>query len=346
MLPPKPSSLSPERPELTSPTTANRGQRIRANALLLLASALWGFAFVAQRVGGDHVGPYTYTSARFALGVAVLVPIIMIRDRIRRVPPAARRAANRAVILPGLAGGLLLTVAVNLQQVSLLDTPVGNAAFITGLYMVFVPVIAALRGRRSGGATVVGVIFSVAGLYLITVNGELRIGFGEALCLISTVFWASQILVIEEFGAKLSALRFAAMQFLTCAIASGVVALIAEPAPFVGLEEIVLPLAYGGLVSVGIAYTLQVVGQKHALASHAALIMATESLFGALGGVLMLGEYLSLRAWIGAAMMILGAVVAQVGLPRVPLLGLRDAAEPAGAPPDPPEAVRDAELKS
>lgn len=279
-------------------------------------------------MGGDVVGPFTYTSARFALGVLVLIPVIAVRDRLRRVSRAERRSANRAVVLPGMAAGLALTIGVNLQQVALLDTTVGNAAFITGLYMVFVPVIAALRGHRSGGATILGVVLSVLGLYLITVNGALGIGRGEVLLLISTVFWAIQILLIEAHGSRLSALRFAAMQFLTCAVVSAVGAFLWDPAPFIGLDQIVLPLAYGGLVSVGIAFTLQVVGQRHALASHASLIMATESLFGALGGVLLLGEQLSLRGGIGAALMVFGVVVAQVGLPKVPLLGLRDTAEP------------------
>mgnify|MGYP002375346475 FL=1 len=219
-------------------------------------------------------------------------------------------------MLPGIASGVLMTIAVNLQQVAMSDTPAGNAAFITGLYMVFVPVIAAFRGHRSNLATVLGVVASLVGLYLISVNDELTIGRGEWLLILSTVFWALQILVIEHFAGRLSALRFALVQFLTCAVVSSVVALLAESAPFGGLVEAAIPLLYGGLVSVGIAYTLQVVGQRHALATHASLIMATESVFGALGGALLLSEFMGLRGYAGAALMVSGIVISQLGLVR------------------------------
>ena len=152
-----------------------------------MASALWGFAFVAQRVGAAHVGPFSFTAVRFALGALVLLPIIWVRDRVRGVPRAKRKAATRAVVLPGIASGVLMTIAVNLQQVAMSDTPAGNAAFITGLYMVFVPVIAAFRGHRSNLATVLGVVASLVGLYLISVNDELTIGRGEWLLILSTI---------------------------------------------------------------------------------------------------------------------------------------------------------------
>lgn len=288
---------------------------------------MWGLAFVAQRVGSDHVGPFTFTGVRFGLGALVLLPLIVLRDHARRVPKARRRAATRAVMVPGVLTGVLLTIAVNLQQAAMSDTPAGNAAFITGLYMVFVPVIAAFRGHRSSLATVLGVISSLVGLYLISVTDDLTLGRGELLLIISTVFWAVQILMIEHFSNRLSALRFASAQFLTCAVLSSLVALIFEPAPFTGLGEAAVPLLYGGLVSVGIAYTLQVVGQRHALATHAALIMAAESVFGALGGALLLGEFMGVQGYLGAALMITGIVVSQVGLPKAPLEELSDTAE-------------------
>ncbi|MGV8909793.1 MAG: DMT family transporter [Propionicimonas sp.] len=309
-------------------TTSTARQRLRANGALLLASALWGLAFVAQRVGSEHVGPFTFTGVRFALGCLVLLPLIAVRDRVRKVPVELRRAATRAVIVPGILTGLLLTIAVNLQQVAMSDTPAGNAAFITGLYMVFVPVIAAFRGHRSSVATVLGVVSSLVGLYLISVTDDFSIGYGEGLLIVSTVFWAVQILAIEHFSTRLSALRFAAVQFLTCAVLSSLAALVLDPAPFIGLGEAALPLLYGGLVSVGIAYTLQVVGQRHALATHAALIMAAESVFGALGGALLLGESMGVAGYIGAALMVTGIVVSQLGLPAVPLDTLADASEP------------------
>ncbi len=291
------------------------GRRVRANGALLLASALWGFAFVAQRVGAGFVGPFSFTSVRFALGVMVVLVVIWVRSTTRKVPMARRRLAWRAALVPGLLAGVLLTIGVNLQQSAMASVPAGNAAFITGLYMVFVPVIAAFRGHRSSPATVIGVISSVIGLYLIAVTGALTIGLGEILLIASAVVWALQILVIDHYGTNLSALRFAAVQFITCTVLSSVSALVFDPAPFAGLDQAVVPLLYGGLLSVGIAFTLQVVGQRDALATHAALIMAMESVFGALGGALILGESMGLRGYVGAVLMITGVVVAQLGVP-------------------------------
>lgn len=286
---------------------------------MLLASALWGLAFVAQRVGSASVGPFSFTAVRFALGALVLLPLILLRDRRRRVPLERRRRATAAVVLPGLAAGVFLTIAVNLQQAAMSEVPAGNAAFITGLYMVFVPVLAAFRGHRTNLATALGVVASLIGLYLISVTESLAIGRGEVLLIVSTLFWAVQILIIEHYSPRLSALRFAAAQFLTCAVLSAVAALVADPAPFAGLDLAWAPVLYGGLVSVGIAYTLQVVGQRHALATHAALIMATESVFGAIGGALLLAEFMGVRGYLGAALMISGILISQLGLPKAPL---------------------------
>jgi len=170
----------------------------------------------------------------------------------------------------------------------------------------------------------------VVGLYLISVSSDLDRRAGSRLLLIiSTVFWAVQILVIERYSGQLSALRFATAQFLTCAVLSSIAALAFDSAPFTGLDLAIGPLLYGGLVSVGIAYTLQVVGQRHALATHASLIMATESVFGALGGALLLQEYMGPREYVGAALMIVGIIVSQLGLPAAPLENLGDEAEPA-----------------
>lgn len=287
-------------------------RRLRANGLLLLASAIWGFAFVAQRVGADHIGAFTFNGLRFAMGAAVLVPVVWWLDGRRGLTPAARRAATRAVVVPGLISGTLLAAAVGLQQVAMSSTTAGNAAFITGLYMVFVPLVSVFRGHRSSVATVVGICFAVVGLYLISVTDGFTMGFGDLLVLVSAFIWTAQILVIERYARSLSALRFSISQFLWCAVLSCLAALVLDPAPFTGVGYALVPLLYGGLISVGIAYTLQVIGQRDALATHAALIMSCEAVFGALGGALILGENMGLRGYSGAAFMVVGIVVAQL----------------------------------
>jgi drug/metabolite transporter (DMT)-like permease len=289
------------------------GSRTRANALLLLASAIWGLAFVAQRIGASVVGPFTFNAVRFLLGALVVVVIAWWLARRRDVPWARQRRAWRRAVVPGLLAGVLLAVASNLQQAAMATVPAGNAAFITGLYMVFVPVIAALRGHRSTWTTILGVVSSVIGLYLIAVTDALTIGSGEALLIISTLVWAGQILVIDHFGPRVSSLRFAAVQFLTCAVLSALAAPVFEPAPFTGIGPALVPILYGGVLSVGVAFTLQVVGQRDALATHAALIMALESVFGAIGGALLLGEDMGVRGYIGAVLMVVGIGVSQWG---------------------------------
>ena len=305
------------------------GRRARANALLLVASAIWGFAFVAQRVGAAFVGPFSFNAVRFALGALVVSGIAWWLATRRGVAWPRRRLAWRRALLPGVLAGVLLAVASNLQQAAMSSVPAGNAAFITGLYMVFVPVIAAFRGHRSSLPTVLGVVSSVIGLYLIAVTDALTIGPGEVLLIISTVVWAAQILVIDHFGPGLSSLRFAAVQFVTCAVVSAIGALLFEPAPFSGVDQAMLPILYGGVLSVGVAFTLQVVGQRDALATHAALIMAMESVFGAIGGALILGENMGLRGYVGAALMVTGIVVSQSGVATAGRRSRADAPEPA-----------------
>lgn len=295
--------------------TARSARRTRANLLLLLASAIWGFAFVAQRVGAAHVGPLTFNAVRFGLGALVVLAVIWWRSRRVGLSRERDRQAWSGALVPGVAAGIALTVASNLQQTAMSSVPAGNAAFITGLYMVFVPLIAAFRGHRSSVSTVLGVVSSVIGLYLIAVTDDLTIGSGEWLLILSTLVWAGQILVIDHYG-KVSALRLAAVQFIVCSVLSGLGALVIDPAPFTGIDQAVIPILYGGILSVGIAFTLQVVGQRDALATHASLIMAMESVFGAIGGAVLLNESLGLRGFIGAVLMVGGIVISQWGLAR------------------------------
>ncbi len=291
-----------------NPTAA---RRLRANALLLLASAIWGFAFVAQRVGAESVDAFTFNAVRFAMGAVALVPVVWWLDRHRRTPRPIRAQATRAVLLPGLITGALLAVAVGMQQIAMSHTTAGNAAFITGLYMVFVPIVAAFRGHRSSWTTVVGIGLAMVGLYFLAVGDDFSIGYGDAIVLASTFVWTAQILVIEHYSRRLSALRFSISQFAWCAAISAIAAVALDARPFAGLGEGLVPLLYGGLMSVGIAYTLQVVAQRDALASHAALIMSAESVFGALGGALLLGENMGVRGYFGAALMAAGIALTQ-----------------------------------
>jgi drug/metabolite transporter (DMT)-like permease len=292
--------------------TPNR-RRARANAMLLLAAAIWGFTFVAQRLGARHVAVFSFNAVRFAIGAALLIAVVAVLDRRRCLDRTARRAAWRAALGPGLATGVVLSAAAGFQQAAMVHTTAGNAAFVTGLYMVLVPLAGVARGRRIGWQTLAGIGAATGGLYLLSVTGGLHLRPGDGLVMLSAVGFACQILAVDHYAGRVSALRFSIAQFIGCTAVSTMAALAFDAEPFAGLQAAWLPLAYSGLLSVGVAYTVQVIAQRDAMPTHAALIMSTEAVFGALGGALLLGENMGLRGYCGAAAMLIGIVVSQLG---------------------------------
>lgn len=280
----------------------------RSDLLLLLTSCIWGFAFVAQRAGMADVGPFLYNAVRFALGVLVLVPFVLAGRRRRREPPTG---PGRGIV-PGLAAGVVLFAGASLQQAGLVATTAGNAGFVTGLYVVLVPLLGALAGRRTPRRTWTAAVASAGGLALLTSAGTAAMAGGDLLVLAGAFFWALHILVVSRFAGRTGALDLAVRQFAVCSVLSLAAALATERIDPAGIVRAALPLAYGGFVSVGIAYTLQVVAQRHAHPAHAAVIMSLETVFAALGGALLLGERMTPRGAGGCAMM-LGAMLLSAG---------------------------------
>lgn len=294
-------------------------KRLGANTLLLLTAAIWGFAFVAQRVGSQYVGAFTFNGIRFALGSISLIPLIIYFDK--RKKSDCSNESNVEVnseksILPGILPGILLGIALyaaaTLQQTGLVYTTVGKASFITGLYMVFVPIIGIFLKHKIERNSWIGVIIAVVGLYLLSVNENFSIGYGDLLELIGAIFWAIHILTIDYFSNKMDALKLSCIQFATCSFLSLISALIFEHITMSGISKALIPILYGGFLSVGVAYTLQVVAQKNAKPSHAAIILSMESVFGAIGGALLLGESMSSRGYIGCMLILGGILVSQI----------------------------------
>lgn len=286
--------------------------RLRGDLFLLLAATIWGLSFVAQRVGADHMGPFAFNGARFALGAVSLLPVIALFDhlRTRRGEDTDRRGRTRAAFLPGVVGGTVLFTASWLQQWGLTWTTAGKAGFITGLYIVLVPIFGLAFRHRTGLATWVGALLALLGLYGLSVRGDFTLAPGDGLVLISGVFWAGHILVVDRF-ADLDALRFSAVQFATTAALSLAAAGLFEPAPFAGLQAAAVPIFYGGALSVGVGYTLQVFGQREAAPAAAAIILSMEAVFAALGGIVLLGEPLTWREITGFGLMLAGILVSQ-----------------------------------
>ncbi len=282
---------------------------VKSDALLLLTAAIWGFAFVAQRVGMDYVGPFTFNGVRFALGSLSLLPLIILGNRPRT---EAANPTGGSLLWGGLLAGAALFLGASLQQVGLVYTTAGNAGFITGLYVVIVPLMGYFLGQRPSAGTWLGALMAAVGLYLLSVTDQFTIAFGDLLELLGALFWAGHVLLIGWLSPRLDALKLSAVQFAVCAALSLLTAVVAETITAQGLLQAALPILYGGLFSVGIAYTLQVVAQRRAHPAHTAIILSLEGVFAALGGWLLLGETLSARGLLGCAFMLAGMLLSQL----------------------------------
>lgn len=290
-------------------------KRLRANMILLLTSAIWGFAFVAQRVGSQYVGAFTFNGIRFALGSISLLPLIIYFDKKKKNDSSNENnieVSVQKIIVPGVLIGAILFAGSTLQQIGLTYTTAGKASFITGLYMVVVPIIEIFLGHKIGKNSWIGVGLAVAGLYLLSVNENFSISYGDFLEVIGSVFWAAHILVIDYFSNKVDSLKLSCIQCATCSFLSLISALILEQITMSSISSALIPILYGGFLSVGVAYTLQVVAQKDAKPSHAAIILSMESVFGAVGGAVLLGEIMSTRGYIGCILILGGILLSQI----------------------------------
>lgn len=284
---------------------------LKSNILLLLTALIWGFAFVAQRVGMEFVGPFTFNGVRFALGAFSLIPLILFyknSSQHKENKDGERKSAAAA----GFLAGLVLFIAASLQQIGLLYTTAGKAAFITCLYIVLVPMLGIFLKQYISMTTWVGSIITIAGLYLLCVKDSFFISYGEFLELIGAFFWTIHILVIDRFSRKTDVLKLSFFQFITCSVLSMLTALFLETISIETLRQALVPILYGGIGSVGIAYTLQVVGQKNAQPTHAAIILSMETVFAAIGGWMILNERLSFQEMLGCAIMLAGMLLSQL----------------------------------
>jgi drug/metabolite transporter (DMT)-like permease len=286
---------------------------VRADALLLLTATIWGFAFVAQRVGMAYVGPFTFNGVRFALGSLSLVPLLFILDR---RPTKARDllppAGKPSLLAGGTLAGLFLFAGASLQQVGLVYTTAGNAGFITGLYVVIVPLMGLVLRQQTHRGTWLGAVLAAAGLYFLSITDQFRIAWGDLLELMGAFFWAAHVLIIGWLSPRMDALKLAITQFAACSLLSLLTAVLIETITLEGLRQAAVPILYGGLGSVGIAYTLQVVAQKDAPPAHAAIFLSLEAVFAALGGWLLLNEVLTPRAILGCGLMLAGMLLSQL----------------------------------
>ena len=287
---------------------------MQANLMLLVTAAIWGFAFVAQRVAMDHMGPFSFNAVRFLLGAASLLPLIWFFSRKKAV--ATTPAAKTSIWLAGGVAGAILFVAAALQQVGLLDTTAAKAGFITGLYMILVPFLGLFLRHVTGLNAWLGAVLALVGLYLLSINADFSMSRGDFLMFIGAIFWACHILWIDFIGRRVNALQLSAVQFLACGLLSSVAAFWQEAPTFASILLAWPAILFASFISVGLAYTLQVVAQKRAKPTHAAIIMSMEAVFAAIGGVVFLDENLPMRGWIGCGLMMIGMLLSQIPLPK------------------------------
>lgn len=287
---------------------ASASRTLRTDLLMLLTAAIWGSTFVAQQMGMDTVGPFTYTASRMLLGALLVAPLWFWRGGSFAAMPVVE---SRGCIGAGVLLGLVLFVAINLQQVGLLGTSVSNAGFITGLYVVVVPVLMRLGGASVSAQVWGAVLLSAAGLYFLSVKPDASIAPGDWLQLGGAMMWAVHVLLVGHLARRHDPLRLSVLQYLVAGALSAVAALVREPISLDGIVQAGGAIAWGGILSIGVAYTLQVIAQREAKASHAAIIYSSEGVFSAIGGWLVLGESIGLRGWSGAGLLLAAMLLAQ-----------------------------------
>lgn len=287
--------------------------------MLMLAAFIWGTAFVAQSVGMDHLGPFTFNGVRNFVGAAALLPCICFLDRLNRsdvkdkdVKAAERSGEKRDLLLGGICCGTVLFVAGSLQQVGLQYTTVGKAGFITACYIVIVPVCGIFLHKKIGGKVWIAVALSLIGLYLLCITEKLTIGKGDILVFLCALVFTVHILVIDYFSPKTDGVKMSCIQFMVCGLLSLVPMFVLETPEFGGIMKSWGPILYAGVLSSGVAYTLQIVGQKNVNPAIASLILSLESCFSVLAGWLILGQRLSVREAMGCVLMFAAIILAQL----------------------------------
>ncbi len=289
---------------------------IRQSLLLLLTATIWGVAFVSQSVGMDYVGPFTFNAARSLIGAAVLVPCIALLKKIQKKEEGPeevhKKEDKRTLLRGGICCGVILAVASSFQQFGLLYTTVGKAGFITAMYIILVPLLGIFAGKKVGLRIGISVVIAVAGLYLLCMTESLRLEAGDILVLLCAVVFSFHIMVIDHFSPLVDGVKMSCIQFLTCGILCGICMFLFEAPKLSMILAAWKPVLYAGVMSCGVAYTLQIVGQKGMNPTVASLIMSLESVISVLAGFVLLHEVLSRRELFGCVLMFAAILLAQL----------------------------------
>lgn len=290
--------------------------QLKGSLMLFFCALIWGLAFVAQSVGADHVGPFTFNGIRSLIGAAFLIPCVAFFDHLAGKPLSIWGTDNKTerqdLITGGIICGIVLTVASTLQQLGIGYTTVGKTGFITTLYIVIVPLLGLIVHKTVTRLQWISVFIAAVGMYFICITESFSVNYGDMIILACACFFALHIITIERFSVMVDGVRMSLLQFAICGILSLPAIFIYETPTWAALDQAWLPILYAGIMSCGIAYTLQILGQKYVNVVLASIILSLESVFSVLAGWLLLGQQLALREIFGCALVFAAILLAQL----------------------------------
>lgn len=289
-------------------------QQIKSSLILLLTATIWGVAFVAQSVGMEYIGPFTFNAIRCVLGGLVLIPVILVLKKKKETGAENQEKGDKKTLWAGgIACGVILCIASNLQQFGIMEASVGKSGFFTALYIVMIPVIGIFIGKRPGIKLWFCVALAVVGMYLLCMkDGSFTIERADIMLLLCALAFSFHILVVDYFSPKVDGVKMSCIQFFVCGVLSAVGMLFTETPDISNIQAAWLPLLYAGLLSCGVGYTLQIVGQKGINPVIASLIMSLESVISALAGWVILGQVLSPKEILGCVLMFVAIIITQI----------------------------------
>ena len=293
----------------------HKSKQISSSLLLALTALIWGASFVAQSVGMDHVGPFTFNSVRSILGGTVLLPVNIFQSKKNKVQSSSKedeRKARKSLLIGGLSCGIALAISSSIQQIGISYTTVGKAGFITALYIVIVPIMGLFLKKKVHVIIWLSVVLATIGLYLISITEGLTIGRGDFLILLCALGFSVHILIIDHYSPRVDVVKLSCIQFFVAGILCGIPMFAVESPDITSILDAAAPIMYSGIMSSGVGYTLQMVGQKHVKPVLASLILSMEAVFAALSGWLILGETLSARELLGCAFVFVAILLAQI----------------------------------
>ena len=291
---------------------------LRGESMLFLAAFIWGIAFVAQRVGGNMIGSFTFNAIRMLIGGVTLLPCIYLlrrKSNIKNGQVVTKKQwlnKNKQLLTGGILCGIILFVASNLQQIGLSYTTASKAGFITALYIIIVPIIGIFFKKYPSITLWISIFIALCGMYLLCITDGFNISTGDILVILSAFSFSFHILAIDYFSSLVDGVKLACIQFFICGFFSLIAMFLFENPVFSSILHAWLPLLYTGVISCGVAYTFQILGQKNVIPSIASLIMSLEAVFCAIGGWILLGESLSFKELIGCTLVFSAIILAQI----------------------------------